>query len=688
MDPKAERLQIAERAELESLREMVRLLKSEGGSAHTPDEVRVLQKALTKAEKNHRKDTALLRKTIDTLQAKNDALTKRCDVLRLALPPAAAEAAESQLPVDDDVHIASELPDDDEASSSDEEEDDDDETEQERKLAALLLEEKCMDSLKQHYERAIEKLETEVCALERERAELQRKASASDSEATTRILREKTRKLELAMERVKREQKRAQSEVDRCGGLKDRAEHDARRLRAEVEESRRKRGELQRRLQQRDADHARAAREWKREAKRLRRDNERVRGEKTKLVQRFARQEQTQARVLAETRGALRKARAGLVGASQKEKRHRSPIRHRGRTVQRVVDENPDGMPDWLEAEVERRAARVLNGEAKASSDPLLSLTASADECRTLLRLLADEAARARAAERDARSTVSELDAKNRAQHKSWLAEERSKFKARQSEETSRRSETLSALMAGVSSLAGLSCSSSPAAAGLSCATTPAAPPPRIVEIHDDDDVQTKPVVEGDDASSLALREYARRRARHRASLSGLQEDTEDSPEDEQMGQLMRAVSALQKHGLDTADSNLLRDRVERTYAKPWQVNARIDEATSVPPPPPPQTEEETTRLKATKNYEKPWRHMAKPPAPPAEFEVTGTALGGPPAAVVQAAAPGPPSPDVVRSASVENDVPKSPCRSSLAKALDVALMPRKALGELSAQGL
>ena len=67
---------------------------------------------------------------------------------------------------------------------------------------------------------------------------------------------------------------------------------------------------------------------------------------------------------------------------------------------------------------------------------------------------------------------------------------------------------------------------------------------------------------------------------------------------------------------------------------------------------------------------------------------MTGTALGGPPAAVVRAAAPGPPSPDVVRSASVENDVPKSPCRSSLAKALDVALMPRKALGELSAQGL
>ena len=175
--------------------------------------------------------------------------------------------------------------------------------------------------------------------------------------------------------------------------------------------------------------------------------------------------------MLAETRGCFTEGEAGLVGASQKEKRHRSPIRHRGRTVQRVVEDNADGMPDWLEAEVERRAARVLNGEAKASSDPLLSLTASSDECRTLLRLLADEAARARAAERDARSTVSELDAKNRAQHKSWLAEERSKFKARQSEETSRRSETLSALMAGVSSLAGLAARPVRDDAGGACST-------------------------------------------------------------------------------------------------------------------------------------------------------------------------------------------------------------------------
>ena len=144
----------------------------------------------------------------------------------------------------------------------------------------------------------------------------------------------------------------------------------------------------------------------------------------------------------------------------------------------------------------------------------------------------------------------------------------------------------------------------------------------------------------------------------------------------------MRAVSALQKHGLPTTDSNQLRNRVERTYAKPWQVNARIGEECAVPPlPPPPQDEEPR---KANKDYQKPWRHMAKPPPPPEQFEVTGTSLAGPPATLQTFSVPGgPPSPD-----TPENAVPRSPARSSLAKALDVALMPRRALGELSAQGL
>ena len=181
VDPKAERLADRRTSELESLREMVRLLKSEGGASQAPDEVRVLQKALTKAEKNHRKDTTIKE---DHRRAAGEERRSPSAVTCCGWPyHQQRRRRPSQLPVDDDVHIASELPDnDDEESSSDDEEDDDDETEQERKLAALLLEEKCMDSLKQHYERAIEKLETEVCALERERAELQRKASASDSE--------------------------------------------------------------------------------------------------------------------------------------------------------------------------------------------------------------------------------------------------------------------------------------------------------------------------------------------------------------------------------------------------------------------------------------------------------------------------------------------------------------------------
>ena len=262
------------------------------------DKARLLQRALDKARASHRREADRLRKTVDGLTAKNEALAKRCDVLRLALPPEAAAAAEAALPADDDVAVAEAAGgggDDaaggdasDDASSDDDDVDDDEETEQERRLAALELEGQCMDSLKKHYETTIEKLELEVAALEREREQLQQKTATSESEAATRVLRERARKLETAIARLRTEAKRATDEVDRCGGLQARAQQDARRLRAEVEEARKRRGELQKRLQRRDADHARAAREWKREAKRLKRDNERVRGEKTKLVQRFA----------------------------------------------------------------------------------------------------------------------------------------------------------------------------------------------------------------------------------------------------------------------------------------------------------------------------------------------------------------------------------------------------------------
>ncbi|KAH8064893.1 hypothetical protein JL722_1782 [Aureococcus anophagefferens] len=169
-------------------------------------------------------------------------------------------------------------PDSDESDG--ESDDDDDELEQERKLATLALEEKCMDSLKQHYERAIEKLEAEVAALEIERRDLAERTRSTESEAATRVLREKARKLELHIARLRGEARKATGEVQRCAQLKDRAERDARALRAEVEEARKRRGELQRRLQRKDADHAKESRSWKREAKRLQRDNDRVKGER------------------------------------------------------------------------------------------------------------------------------------------------------------------------------------------------------------------------------------------------------------------------------------------------------------------------------------------------------------------------------------------------------------------------
>ena len=70
--------------------------------------------------------------------------------------------------VDRNVHLQSALQEAAEAAqiARKEEQETDDETEQERRLASLVLEERCMDSLRQHYERAIEKLELEVAALE------------------------------------------------------------------------------------------------------------------------------------------------------------------------------------------------------------------------------------------------------------------------------------------------------------------------------------------------------------------------------------------------------------------------------------------------------------------------------------------------------------------------------------------
>ncbi|KAH8091256.1 hypothetical protein JL720_6145 [Aureococcus anophagefferens] len=576
VDPKAERLRAAERAELEALRAEARLLRAraevsaragpaaadEAAVAVEREKLAAILKVHERDQKRWRRERSEFQRTIGELGKKNAALDRRCGVLRLAIPPEAREA-EAALPVDDDVALVlaedearratgEHLPLDDEGhvlqaarrppdsdESDGESDDDDDELEQERKLATLALEEKCMDSLKQHYERAIEKLEAEVAALEIERRDLAERTRSTESEAATRVLREKARKLELHIARLRGEARKATGEVQRCAQLKDRAERDARALRAEVEEARKRRGELQRRLQRKDADHAKESRSWKREAKRLQRDNDRVKGEKTKLVQRFARQEQTQARQLAEARAALRRARQNATIAY---------------------------------------SAAAKPTQAKRSRSPGPGA------------------------------------AQDKAAHRSWLNGERVKYKQRQTLEKQRQSETLNALMAGVHSIVGEAFSprSEPAADDVAAAAPPPPPPPpppAVVVAGDGDDAPPKAVVaiganhphplpppDGSPPLSLAQREYESRRARQRNA----------------MGDLMTVVAAVRRdRGLrrrTRAAGDQRRDVVERNYAKPWQVNAQLAPRAAAA------NDADAERKRG--DYDRPWRVAAPGPAP------------------------------------------------------------------------
>ena len=724
VDPKAERLRAAERAELEALRAEARLLRAraevsaragpaaadEAAVAVEREKLAAVLKVHERDQKRWRRERSEFQRTIGELGKRNAALDRRCGVLRLAIPPEAREAAEAALPVDDDVALVlaedearratgEHLPLDDEGhvlqaarrppdsdESDGESDDDDDELEQERKLATLALEEKCMDSLKQHYERAIEKLEAEVAALEVERRDLAERTRSTESEAATRVLREKARKLELHIARLRGEAKKATGEVQRCAQLKDRAERDARALRAEVEEARKRRGELQRRLQRKDADHAKESRSWKREAKRLQRDNDRVKGEKTKLVQRFARQEQTQARQLAEARAALRRARqnatiaysAAAKPTQAKRSRSPGPGASRPRAGKALVPEDPDAMPAWLEVELERRADRARGGDApddarRPSTDGFAHVDTLEDAVAVLDRL-ADEAARARAAERDARSAVAERKAQDKAAHRSWLNGERVKYKQRQTLEKQRQSETLNALMAGVHSIAGEAFSprSEPAADDVAAAPPPPPPPrPVVVVAGDGDDAPPKAVVaiganhphplpppDGSPPLSLAQREYESRRARQRNAVPELLAAAAPPPAaprppgdaaglddlDLKMGDLMTVVAAVRRdRGLPPPDAGppgdprALRDVVERNYAKPWQVNAQLAPRAAAA------ADADAERKRG--DYDRPWR-VAAPRAP--------AAADAPPAPPAAAKADQPPPPPGSRFSDVE----------------------------------
>ena len=136
VDPKARAIADRRTSELEACR---RWSASSSPKELSPPQTSRVTKSVNEGEKNHRKDTALLRKTSGESQAKNDALTKRCDVLRTRR--AALRPLKARRPLAyDDVHIASgfqtmtRAPQEKRRTTTPE-------TEQEWKLAALLLEE-------------------------------------------------------------------------------------------------------------------------------------------------------------------------------------------------------------------------------------------------------------------------------------------------------------------------------------------------------------------------------------------------------------------------------------------------------------------------------------------------------------------------------------------------------------------
>ncbi|KAJ8601806.1 hypothetical protein CTAYLR_007479 [Chrysophaeum taylorii] len=239
-------------------------------------------------------DSVALRTMVRRLERENELLRKRVRALRCALTPEEAAVVEGAV---DDEEAADALP-AAEAEAEDDDDDDDDmsstsleEEEEEaarvRELESLEQEQRCMTKLREHYERAIERLEKEVKELE------QAHQSTENSERKAAKLRAQVLK--------------ATREAQRCAELKSRAETEANRLRQDLETARRRRGELQRELQSKDAQHATAARQWHREARRLRRDRDRLSGEKKRLAENYDRAERTRLRQLAESRAALRR---------------------------------------------------------------------------------------------------------------------------------------------------------------------------------------------------------------------------------------------------------------------------------------------------------------------------------------------------------------------------------------------
>lgn len=334
-------------------------------------------------DRAERRQLAELRQRNAALEAENRDLRNRVNALRFALTPEAAAVAEG---VADDALVAQQheqRDDDDDEDNAESEDASSDEEEAERKLASLRMEGVCMEKLRDHYEKAIAKLEFEVTELEKEREKLILQSTTSErvprGEADQRVLRERARELEKKATKLRAQAIKATEEAKRCAEMKARAESEATRLRADLQEARRRRGILQRELQSRDAQHATAVKEWRREAKRLRRDRDRLSGEKKRLAEHYQLQERTRLRQLAESRAAVRRL---------KKQHHTTKGGGSSAPPVSVEDEDDDSsLPDWLE-----RA--VHNAQDPSRQDLAVYVD---DDARPLVRNLARYAAQQRA---------------------------------------------------------------------------------------------------------------------------------------------------------------------------------------------------------------------------------------------------------------------------------------------------
>eukprot|EP00633_Aureoumbra_lagunensis_P009135 CAMPEP_0197309310 /NCGR_PEP_ID=MMETSP0891-20130614/7879_1 /TAXON_ID=44058 ORGANISM="Aureoumbra lagunensis, Strain CCMP1510" /NCGR_SAMPLE_ID=MMETSP0891 /ASSEMBLY_ACC=CAM_ASM_000534 /LENGTH=881 /DNA_ID=CAMNT_0042794299 /DNA_START=311 /DNA_END=2956 /DNA_ORIENTATION=- len=462
----------------------------------------------------------------------------------------------------------------------------------EAKLESLKIEQRCMENLRVHYEAAISKLEREVAELEKERKAALNPKPQETTEVERRLLREKTRELEQRLSRLRAEAAKASSEAKKCEMLKRRAESEASRLRAAVDEARRKRGELQKALQTRDAAHAARAREWQKQSRRLRRDRDRLSGEKRRMAEKYALADRTRARQLAQTRAQLKRLRknyAPLRAVHQSYRGNSTKSSQHGRQKSNTKSEPLEQLPHWLEEEIDRRAREEEEDRDAEEDDGFedrvrrleeLSWQETDTDAWHLLDCVCQDLARNRAVQRAARASLTAKASETRM----WLQNDRAAYRRR-----------LSGVLGDEALLE-----------------------------EEDDQAQVPSATLGPPPHSgnkSVMEEYSARCQRIRKSVA-------NGKELEAVADKLKAVKSVvsdlraQRAAEKDEAARLLRDQVKRDYNKPWLENAAVHENTTLAI-----TNEEdsgyhdnddsTSRASSNRDYDRPWRTNTHLPVAP-----------------------------------------------------------------------